>query len=398
MTLLKKNIRKLHLWLGLSSGVLVFLIAITGCLYAFKEEIQDLSQPFRFIKEKGGTELPPSFLQKQAESALPDKLVHAVMYPGADRSAKVIFYSDEQDYHYQVYVNQYTGEVLKVQDEETGFFHFILDGHFYLWLPEEMGKQVVAGATLVFFFMMISGLFLWWPKKTNYSQRFKIRLNSKWRRKNFDLHSVLGFYVMWVGIIFATTGLVWGYEWFMRSYYAAISGGEQFIDYSAPQSGKAGVGAWTTIGQSPGTAVSATDRVWMKMKKEYPQGHAIEVHPPENAISCIAANANPERGTYYKTDYRYFDQYTLEELSVGHIWGRYSKADAAAKLMRMNYDIHVGAIFGFAGKIFAFLASLVIASLPVTGFLMWWGRRNKKKAVVPSGRQPVTSRKVLAEV
>jgi uncharacterized iron-regulated membrane protein len=49
------------------------------------------------------------------------------------------------------------------------------------------------------------------------------------------------------------------------------------------------------------------------------------------------------------------------------------------KLMRMNYDIHVGAILGLPGKILAFFASLLIASLPVTGFMVWWGRRNKAK-------------------
>jgi uncharacterized iron-regulated membrane protein len=45
----------------------------------------------------------------------------------------------------------------------------------------------------------------------------------------------------------------------------------------------------------------------------------------------------------------------------------------------MNYDIHVGAILGLPGKIIAFLASLIPASLPVTGFLIWWGKKKKGK-------------------
>jgi uncharacterized iron-regulated membrane protein len=49
----------------------------------------------------------------------------------------------------------------------------------------------------------------------------------------------------------------------------------------------------------------------------------------------------------------------------------------------MNYDIHVGAVLGIPGKILAFLASLIAASLPVTGFYIWWGRRNKKQAAPP---------------
>jgi uncharacterized iron-regulated membrane protein len=115
------------------------------------------------------------------------------------------------------------------------------------------------------------------------------------------------------------------------------------------------------------------------MQKEYPQAKSIEVHPPENDSTAIAANANPEEGTYWKTDYRYFDQYTLEEKEVTHIYGKYKDAVTSDKLMRLNYDIHTGAVFGLAGKIFAFLISLLIASLPISGFYIWWGRNKKKK-------------------
>ena len=52
------------------------------------------------------------------------------------------------------------------------------------------------------------------------------------------------------------------------------------------------------------------------------------------------------------------------------------------KLMRMNYDLHTGAVFGLAGKIFAFLISLLIATLPISGFYIWWGRNKKKKKEV----------------
>lgn len=57
----------------------------------------------------------------------------------------------------------------------------------------------------------------------------------------------------------------------------------------------------------------------------------------------------------------------------------FKNADVSDKITRMNYDIHVGAILGLPGKIFAFLISLLIASLPVTGFLIWFGRKFKSK-------------------
>lgn len=95
--------------------------------------------------------------------------------------------------------------------------------------------------------------------------------------------------------------------------------------------------------------------------------------------SAIAANVNTKEDMFWSTDYRYFDQYTLKEISVNHLYGRLKDANFADKLIRMNYDIHTGGILGFAGKILAFFLSLVAASLPITGFYIWWGRRKKQK-------------------
>jgi uncharacterized iron-regulated membrane protein len=86
-------------------------------------------------------------------------------------------------------------------------------------------------------------------------------------------------------------------------------------------------------------------------------------------------------------DYLYFNQYTLEELPVDQIYGRLDKASTADKVYRMNYDIHTGAIIGLPGKILAFFASLIAASLPVTGFMVWLGRRNKHRSKVTANEK-----------
>ena len=56
----KKVIGKLHLWLGLASGLIVFIVALTGCLYAFQAEIQDATQPHRFVQAQNKPVLAPS--------------------------------------------------------------------------------------------------------------------------------------------------------------------------------------------------------------------------------------------------------------------------------------------------------------------------------------------------
>jgi uncharacterized iron-regulated membrane protein len=371
----KKTIGKIHLWLGLSSGIIVFIIAVTGCLYAFQEEIQNVTEEYRFVEKKDSPFLPPSKLEQIARKEYPNKELHAIKYNGSEKSAEAIFYHYEPTYYYVVYLNPYSGEVLEKANMDEGFFRFILDGHFYLWLPHKIGQIVVASATLIFLVLLISGLILWYPRNKNATKQrffFQWKKGTKWKRKNYDLHNITGFYVSLIALVFAITGLVWGFQWFAYSYYTVL-GGEKSMIYQDPISSK-----------TKSTLEKPVDKVWALMQKEYPNTKSIEVHPPENDSTSIAANANPEEGTYWKTDYRYFDQYTLEEKEVNHIYGKYENAKTSDKLMRMNYDIHTGAVFGLAGKIFAFLISLLIASLPVSGFYIWWGRnknRNKKPTV-----------------
>lgn len=374
MSRFKQIIGFLHLWSGLISGLIVFVIAITGCLYTFKEEIQDMTQSYRAVASLDQACLLPSELQKIAQAQLPNKLLHAVKYNEPGKSTEVIFYKFGESYYHTIYLNPYTGEVLKVNDNNQGFFAFVMQGHFNLWLPLEVGQPIVSVAVLVFVFLLVSGIVLWFPEQKRFiKQSLTVAWNSstRWKRKNYDLHVVVGFYLSIFALVLALTGLVWGFEWFAQGLYQS-AGGKKSLMYADP-------GVRPDTIPSENASFSALDSVYRFMVQTYPEAKSVEVHPPETDASSIAANANVSSSTYWKTDYRYFDQYTLCETSVNHVYGRLHEATFADKMMRMNYDIHVGAIGGFAGKLLVFLTSLGVAGLPVTGFLIWWTKRKRKR-------------------
>jgi uncharacterized iron-regulated membrane protein len=367
--MVKKLVGKIHLWLGLSVGLIVVFLGITGCMLAFQREIESITHTYDYVKAENKEFLQPSQLGKIAQAILPDKMLHSVTYGEKDRSAQVAFYQFEPSYYYIVYINPYRGEVLKVKDMDRDFFRILIDGHFYLWLPPHIGQPIVATATLIFVVMMITGIILWWPRnKAARKQRFTIKWNARWRRVNYDLHNVFGFYMSWVAIFIALTGLVFGFQCFAKAVYWTTSGGKQLTEFYEPTAGKANVS----------NDLPAIDRIYHKMKAEYATAETIEVHYPINDSVAIGAGANPDADTYWKIDYRWFDQRTLQEVEVKHLYGRFTTASTADKIARMNYDLHVGAIGGITTKIIAFFASLIAASLPITGFYIWWGRRKKK--------------------
>ncbi|MFC4212221.1 PepSY-associated TM helix domain-containing protein [Pedobacter lithocola] len=364
---------RIHLWLGLTSGLFVCFLGITGCILAFEKEIENVTQPYRNLAIQNKALLPPTQLKQIADKALPNKKAHSVNYqPG--KTAQVVYYNFDPEYYYIVFVNQYTGEVVKVKNMNDDFFRIVIMGHYYLWLPPTIGQPILTSATLIFVLLLISGLILWWPKnKAASKQRFTIKWNAKWRRVNYDFHNVLGFYITWVIIFIALTGMVMGFQWFAKSIYFVSSGGKSLIEFKETYSD-------TTKNAKLTINTSAADKIWTAYLKADPQFKgSLDVHVPENEKASIEIAKNPNPETYWKSDYRYFDQHTLKEIEVKHAYGKLKNTTVADKIYRMNYDIHVGSIAGLTGKVIAFFASLIAASMPITGVLIWIGRNKKKK-------------------
>ena len=158
----KKVFGKIHLWLGLTSGLVVFILGLTGAIYCFAPELQNL-QPYRHVPEAGKPFLPPSQIKQIAEKQLPGKTLQRIYYDARDRSVMVLF-SKKDVYSYSVFINPYNGGVLKVRNNDKDFLSVVLQIHRTLLIP--YGHEIIRWSTVIFIFMLISGIILWWPKKS----------------------------------------------------------------------------------------------------------------------------------------------------------------------------------------------------------------------------------------
>lgn len=370
----KKIIGQLHLWLGLASGLVVFIVGITGCCYVFIDEIQHITQPWQHVEKQQKAYLLPSQVKSIAEKATHGKVASFVSYTPGYTTYVGLF---DKDYSYGVYINPYNGNVQHIKnfkERHFDFFVFMLNGHINLWLPYQIGQPIEHAGILIFIFLLISGLVLWWPKKWNKANKdksFKIKWNARFKRLNYDLHNVLGFYALLIALAIAITGSVYSYGWFARSLYWVSSGGtEHYPEY------KSALSDTTIAGDYRQTAI---DSLWLVHSRGNTSYGSSATFPKKKDDPIeIRINYSPDK--LYKQDIFDYDQHTLKPVTGKGIYaGRYAKASAANKLARMNYDIHTGQIGGLPGKILAFFASLICASLPITGFYIWWGKRKKKK-------------------
>jgi uncharacterized iron-regulated membrane protein len=369
----KKSILWLHKVLGLITGVVVFIVAITGCCWAFKDEIESLYTDYKIVEKQDKPILTPTEVKNIGASIFPNNTIHGSLFSNKNEAIEVIFYDAEPEFYQSVFLNPYTGNIIHIEDHLSGFFAFVLKGHMRLWLPKDIGEQVVGASILVFIVIIISGFILWIPKKRkNLKQRlqFMWKPTTRWKRKNFDLHAIVGFYICSLALILAFTGTIMSYAWLQYAVYKSV-GGDKVAAFIIPENIS---GEFKQDGDTV-----PMDFLVAKLQKELPHAQNIELHYPESETSSIYIEISNTDGIYYDSDFRFFDQNTLEEIETPGIYGSYKDAKVADKILRMNYDIHVGAIGGLPGKIIAFLVSLLTATLPVTGVLLWYGRKYKKE-------------------
>ena len=373
----KKLTGKLHLWLGLTSGLVVFIMGMTGAAYVFVDELRPVFYKDRlYVKSENEAVLPLSQLKSVAEKALGDNrpVTRAEVFsqPGRTymfRALKLnpegLTYWDYYEYYYRIYVNPYNGKVVKVENTKYEFFNLVLGLHMRMLFGPKVGHLVVGYSVLMFVVMLISGLVLWWPGKWSKAGRkksFQIKWNASGKRVNYDFHNVLGFYASVLLLVIALTGLVWVFEWMEKSVRFVANGGET-IEKTKPllsDSTFSGVG-------------TGLDEAFTLAKNRNPNAFSYLVTFPAKKSGTLNISIYQKSWNKYDRILENYDRYTGKFLRATP----FGALDGGDQLNQLNFDLHTGAVLGLTGKVLAFFASLIAASLPVSGFLIWWGRKKK---------------------
>lgn len=378
----------LHLWLGLVTGLIMIIVCLTACIWVFNEEITDLLQPKTKIARQQQPVIPPSSLRHIADSLYPGKKMSYASY--RQGRAVHVGIGEGRRSNITLRVNPYTGEVVHIEERKEGstdFFRFILNGHRFLWLPFKVGRVIINYSTLIFVIILISGIIMWWPRKWNPSTRkqaFTIKKGSTPKRFNYDLHNVLGFYSLIVLTCLSLTGMVYGIEWYSKGLYWVSSGGTPLPKSKPPKSDSLQLNKYFSPEQ-------AMDSAWSVVVQKNPEaeGFYYSYADTSKPSSPISITIYPSAGQYYQNRVFAFDQHTLKPLKGNKMYSEpFESASGANKLRRMNYDIHVGSILGLPGRIMAFCGALIGASLPITGLIIWLGKKKKGKKKKPASALP----------
>ncbi|MEQ9438771.1 MAG: PepSY-associated TM helix domain-containing protein [Cyclobacteriaceae bacterium] len=362
----KKYVRQLHLWVGLVLGALFFVIAFSGAVYTwapeistvlYKQKVEPSDQPFVSV----------STLKTTLAEAFPEGDFRTVLYKDHSSAAEVLLYAPGT--YYIAFLNPYTGELLHLQDMNAGWLNHLKSLHRNLMLGN-VGRQIVHWGTLLFLLMMITGLVIWWPaNKAGRKQRFTIKWGASPKRLNYDLHNVLGFYVTWISIFSVITGLFWGFEP-VREVLRATTG-ENEVTYDTPTSDEQGAVATDHFDQ-----FALLDSLSTVLQQQYPT-RFIRISNPHKPAAPINVAISEPGMRVQTTDHYYFDRYTGKQVMGDFENGPHAESTLFHTMHGLVYDIHLGNVLAFPGRLLVCFASLIAASLPVTGFIVWFNKRKK---------------------
>lgn len=374
---MKKLSGWLHLWLGLASGLVVIVVALSGSLLVFEDELEHLLEPSLFsVQAPAGTpRMSLDALATMVKDRYPAYKTNNIEIQPVENST-VTFYLKKKKEKLMVVTDPYTGKVIKTADADKRFFVVVRNLHRYLCMGET-GKVITGISCSMFALIILSGLVLWWPKRNNRKQRFKVKWNASFKRLNWDLHAIFGFYVHIFLFMISITGLVWSYKWVNNLLFYAFDGKPQ-VKAVAP-----------AVKAVKGNEIAWLDKIYTETNQRLTYHGIVNIRFPEKKEMAITVGKeNTDRVIDHIVDVLYF-QAGSGEFVGDKLFSNDTKGTQARRLI---YPIHTGSLFGWPTKILAFICALVAATLPVTGFLVWIGKKKKK----PAAKKPVSPKAKLA--
>ena len=376
---MKKIFRQIHLWLSVPFGLIISLICFSGAMLVFENEVMELARhELYYVKKVETVSLPVDRLLEEVELMLPDSVsvTGISVFSDPERAWQVNLSKPRRA---SVYVDPYTGEI-KGKYERPVFFVTMFRLH--RWLLDSMkadggvfwGKMIVGVSTLLFVVVLISGIVIWWPRtRKALKNSLRISVGRGFRRFWYDLHVAGGMYALFFLLAMALTGLTWSFGWYRAGFYK-VFGVE--VQQGGTHSGvtlRGGRGS-----DQPGKNVSHSSSYvcWQQVYEQLALNN-----PGYKQITLSDGVANVSFNTF--GNQRASDRYKFNPHS-GEIDEvvLYKDAEKAGKIRGWIYSVHVGSWGGMLTRLLTFIAALIGATLPLTGYYLWIKRIWRKKVRV----------------
>lgn len=337
----------LHRWIGLVCALLVVVMGATGAALVFENDIDRALNPATSYVTPGVQPLPLARLLALANAAQPGDPVAAIHLADAPDQS----YELSARRRHSIFINQYTGNILGTRDREHSLARIVHLVHTRLDAGSA-GEHVNALATVGLLALSISGLVLWWPRKT-----LRVRTGGSWKRTTLDLHHVIGFCSSAVIFVITLSAAMIAFEGLTDPLVLRLN--------AAPE---VDTGRLKSIPE-PGLTPVLPDEALATARAILPGAAVTNVGLPSGPSGIYRLLMKfPEDRTPAGRSRVYIDQYTGSVLAVEST----RTAQLGRRILNLKRSLHTGDIFGAPTRAIYFIVALAIVVQAMTGILTWW--------------------------
>jgi uncharacterized iron-regulated membrane protein len=386
-----------HFFAGLICLPVLVLMASTGALYLFRDEINDaVYRDWRLARVSDAPPAALSAVVQQVQQAEPGEVTEIGMPAAPDRSLRLVIKASHGNERV-VYADPRSGQVLGAIDARWQWDELVPKLHSMALLGRwaNIAVEIVAGWCIV---LIVSGVFLWWPRHVKggvLSVRGVPRQRLWWR----DLHAVTGAVAGLVVLFLAVTGMPWSALWGER-----IGALTQAHGLGVPPAMWDAVPTSTVPMSALGAVPWTLEHAPLPKSEDAPHGahaagstrHGADAGTAAQPIgidraAAIAAAAGiardhtlflpkGEQGVYNALVWPH-DVQRQRALHIDQYSGRvladvsYADYGAVAKVTEWGIAVHKGKQYGVLNQALMLLGCLTLITLAMTSVVMWIKRK-----------------------
>lgn len=362
---------QLHWFLGITTGMFLVVMGLSGALLSFQEEIVGWLNPgaLHAAPDPVHERLAPAALLAAMRAGGDTRPIARVeLYAASGRNPRITFAPTAQYPHGETaWANAHTGEP-QHRLRSMRFFAWVERLHIWLLLPARIGQPATGILAASLLALGLLGLYLRWPAKP-WSARawLHLPLHRKGRHFLWGLHSVAGTWVLLIHVVLAGTGMYWGLPP-LRAWVDTRMGVPARAAPSPP--------ATTPVRVQEHTPVGPADLgpAWRSFEQAASGWRYVQIRLPlktgqDFQFNWYAADAAHEMAR---------NRLTVAADGTVRRDDRFDSLPAARRALAAVYPLHMGSYFGLPGRIAAMLASLAIPLFAITGWMLYLGRRRRK--------------------
>ena len=390
-----------HFYAGLFVAPFMILLALTGIIYLFKPQLDPLMYDHLLNVSPGHHRLSADTQLQRVQATYPQGHISQYLPPiNPERSGQFVIHDGGRELN--VFINPYNGEVLGEQDAKLNLQAVAraLHGELMIGTLGDRLIELAAGWGVV---LVISGLYLWWPRGQSAAGILWPRLSRRGRVLWRDLHAVTGFWGAALLLFMLLSGMTWTGFWgkqyaeLWNQFPAAMwmnvpasdleartlnTATRQTVPWAMENTPMPTSGAHAEhmahAGHSAGPAapgVTLQQVFETATARKVEPGYSITLPTTAEGVFTIAVFADDPRNDATL----HVDQYTGEVLADVR-WQHYP---TVARVTEMGVMLHEGKMFGSLNQIAILLVCLMILLSSISGLVIWWKRRPQGRWGVP---------------